>query len=67
MKKLLLLFLLLPVLGISQVKYTSGVYKTMPWAYYDAPNTNNIVVVAQGSGEYVQDLNGVYSGYRRAI
>lgn len=57
----IILFILLPVIGYGQVKYSSGVYKTMPWAYWDAPDTDNLVVVAQGSGEFVTDLNGVYS------
>lgn len=43
------------------VKYSSGVYKTLPWAYWDNPKTNNLVVVLQGAGEFVSDLNGVYS------
>ncbi len=43
-----------------RVSYSSGVYKTMPWAYWDNPETDNLVVVLQGSGEFVTDLNGVY-------
>jgi dienelactone hydrolase len=61
MKKLLLYLLLFPVIAIGQVKYSSGIYKTMPWAYWDNPETNNLVVVSQGSGEFVQDLGGIYS------
>jgi hypothetical protein len=60
MKKLLIL-LLFPLSLFAQVKYSSGVYKTMPWGYWDNPETENLVVVLQGSGEYVSDLNGVYS------
>lgn len=43
------------------VKFSSGVYKTLPWIYYDNPETDNLVVVLQGSGEFVSDLNGLYS------
>lgn len=33
----------------------------MPWAFWDNPETKNLVVVSQGSGEFVSDLGGVYS------
>jgi predicted peptidase len=33
----------------------------MPWGFYDNPNTKNLVVVIQGSGEFTTDLNGIYS------
>lgn len=61
MKKILILLLLFPLAVFGQVNYSSGVYKTLPWAYWDNPATDNLVVVLQGSGEYVSDLNGVYS------
>lgn len=47
--------------SLPQIHYSSGVYKTLPWAYWDNPDTDNLVVVLQGSGEYVTDLNGVYA------
>lgn len=59
--RLIFLFLLLPLSLFGQIKYSSGVYKTLPWAYWDNPDTDNLVVVLQGSGEYVTDLNGVYA------
>lgn len=60
MKKILIL-LLLPIAVFGQVNYSSGVYKTLPWAYWDNHETDNLVVVLQGSGEFVTDMNGVYS------
>lgn len=57
----LLILLLFPLSLFGQIKYSSGVYKTLPWAYWDNPETDNLVVVLQGSGEFVTDLNGVYS------
>lgn len=51
----------LTISTVPAVKYSSGIYKTMPWAYWDNSSTNDLVVVLQGSGEFVTDLNGVYS------
>lgn len=59
--RFLYLLLLIPALTFGQVNYSSGIYKTLPWAYWDNPRTDNLVVVCQGSGEFVSDLNGTYS------
>ena len=54
MKKLLTLLLLLPALCFGQMTAKVGVYNGLCYKLWDNPNTNNLVIVLQGSGEFTQ-------------
>lgn len=57
MKKILATLLLtLPFFAVAQMKVSYGVYKNIPYCFWDNPATNNMVVIAQGSGEYAKSF-----------